>query len=40
MKIEILEPYKMVQKGSALYRLLMNDHTPVLDLFVRESKTV
>ena len=37
MKIEILEPYKMVQKGSALYRLLMNDHTPVLDLFVRES---
>lgn len=37
MKIEILKPSNMVQKGSALRRLLMNDHTPVLDLLVRES---
>lgn len=37
MKIEILEPSNMVQKGSSLIRLLMNDHTPVLDLLVREA---
>lgn len=37
MKIEILKPSNMVQKGSALRRLLMNDHTPVMDLLVRES---
>lgn len=37
MKIEILKPGNMVQKGSALMKLLMNDHTPVLDLLVRES---
>ena len=37
MKIEILTPNKMVHKGSSLRRLLMNDHTPVLDLLVRES---
>lgn len=37
MKIEILQPSNMVQKGSALRKLLMNDHAPVMDLLVRES---
>jgi hypothetical protein len=37
LKIEILQPSNMVQKGSALHKLLMNDHAPVLDLLVRES---
>lgn len=37
MKIEILAPQNMVNKGSSFLRVLMNEHTPILDLFVRES---
>lgn len=37
MKIEILTPNNMVQKGSSLRKLLMNEHTPIMDLLVRES---
>ena len=37
MKIEILTPQNMVNKGSSFIRVLMNEHTPILDLFVRES---
>ena len=37
MKIEILEPGKMRQSGSSLLKLIQNNKTPSLDLFVRES---
>ena len=37
MKIEILTPQKMVNKGSGFVRVLQNEHTPILDLFIRES---
>lgn len=37
MKIEIAEPGRMTQSGSSLLRLIQNNKTPVLDLFVRES---
>lgn len=37
MKIEILTPQKMVNAGSSFVRVLQNEHTPILDLFVRES---
>ena len=37
MKIEILEPGKMTQSGSSLLKLIQNNKTPSLDLFVRES---
>lgn len=37
MKIEIAEPGKMTQSGSSLLKLIQNNKTPSLDLFVRES---
>ena len=37
MKIEILEPGKMTQSGSSLLKLIQNNKTPSLDLFVREA---
>ena len=37
MKIEILVPGKMTQSGSSLFKLIQNNNTPSLDLFVRES---
>ena len=37
MKIEIAEPGRMTQSGSSLLKLIQNNKTPVLDLFVRES---
>ena len=37
MKIEIAEPGRMTQSGSSMLKLIQNNKTPVLDLFVRES---
>lgn len=37
MKIEIAEPGRMTQSGSSLLKLIQNNKTPTLDLFVRES---
>lgn len=37
MKIEILKPGKMTQSGSSLLKLIQNNKTPSLDLFVREA---
>lgn len=37
MKIEIAKMERMAQTGSSLLRLIQNDHTPILDLLIRES---
>lgn len=37
MKIEIAEHERMSESGSSLLRLIQNQDTPLLDLFVRES---
>jgi len=37
MQIEIAEQAKMTVNGSALLRSIQNDHTPILDLLVREA---
>lgn len=37
MKIEIAKMERMSQTGSSLLRLIQNDHTPILDLLIRES---
>jgi len=37
MDIEFAIPANMSQTGSSLLKILMNEHTPVLDLLVRES---
>lgn len=37
MKLEIAKMGRMAQTGSSLLRLIQNDHTPILDLLIRES---
>ena len=37
MDIEIAEMERMAQTGSSLLRSMQNNHTPALDLLVRES---
>lgn len=37
MRIEIPEPGRMMQTGSSLLKIIQNNNTPILDLFVRES---
>ena len=37
MKIEIAKHERMSESGSSLLRLIQNQDTPLLDLFVRES---